>query len=138
MLTFCGSLFSRSFQGSQFPSLFLFLYMRDSDQSSTSSRSTSSLLSDLHQALAALNLAPACVSRLSATLTRRDPPAASASRPSSSLPLVVAVPVPAPPTRVPLLRGGSICRGDFVTVNNQAFMTELYKRRIESLYPCFS
>ena len=90
--------------------------MRDSDQSSTSSRSTSSLLSDLHQALAALNLASTRVSRLSATLARRGPSAASATHPSS-LPLFVAVPVPTP-SRVPLLRGGSICRGDFVTVNN--------------------
>ena len=98
--------------------------MCDTDQSSTSSHSTSSLLSDLQQALTELSLASARVTTLSEAVTQRT--ARSSRLPRLGLrhapapPTVVAVPVASlvPTSREPLLPGGRICRGDLVRVTN--------------------
>ena len=98
--------------------------MRDTDQSSTSSRSTSSLLSDLQQALSDLNLASARVTALSEAVAQRTTRSSRLPRlglrNAPALPTVVAVPVASLvlASRVPFPPGGRICRGDLVRINN--------------------
>ena len=93
------------------------------DESSLSSKSTSSLLSELRTALQALDLVSARVNTVSVALSRRHVRPLSQSPPHVSLvpppPPVIAIAFPAPalpplPARTPLLRGGYICSGDLV------------------------
>ena len=78
-------------------------------------RSTSSLISELQDALQALDLASARVSSLSAELALRSSRSVSPSESSTRPVLPIATLVP---FRPPLLSGGSICRGDRVRVLN--------------------
>ena len=112
-----------------FHSLSSSLLCMTQDESSLSSRSTSSLLSELQTALRALDLASARVNTVSAALSRRhlwplsqSPPHVSLVPPPPPPPVIdILFPVPALPplpARTPLLRGGYICSGDLVEIIN--------------------
>jgi len=110
-----------------FHSLSSSLLCMTQDDSSLSSRSTSSFLSELRTALQAFDLASARVNTVSAALSHRHLRPLSQSPSHVSLvpppPPVIAIAFPAPalppfPARTPLLRGGYICSGDLVQITN--------------------
>ena len=99
--------------------------------SSSSSHSTTDIISQLNEALEALELASSRVQDLSTELARRSrlPP----SSPPSPRPLRTLSPSPPRTPPPPLIPGGTICAGDFVEILNPSHNQPRYG---EARYAC--
>ena len=84
--------------------------------SSSSSHSTTGIISQLNEALEALELASSRVQALSAELARRE--RRPSSSPPSTRPLCTLSPSHTRTSSPPLIPGGVICAGDFVEILN--------------------